>query len=191
MENTKEYGYGQEFRVNDNGAFYPAYMPMEDLQMLACKFAIHLLGAIDNAEVKVVQIHDGKGLDWEITKFSEDPDHKSEPWLSRKYTLSLWPSWRVCGCHDHWLSGRTPRCQYSERMDLAMQQIVDAFLAELKDKYNGRHRKWFVPQLDKHLRNRNWTNIISLCKKSFLQQTRKIDRRAKEIRADVKSRRKS
>jgi hypothetical protein len=190
MENTKEYGYGQEFRVNDNGAFYPAYLPLEDLQTLAFKFATHLLDAIDYAEVKVAQTHDGKGLDWEITSFSEEPGDKSQVRLSRKYTLSLWPSWRACGCHDHWLSYMTPRCQYSERMDKVMQQIVDAFLVELAQKYPSKTGAWFVPQLDKHLRNRNWTNILTLGKRSFSQQTRKVDRRAKQIRADAKRRRK-
>ncbi|WP_142685427.1 hypothetical protein [Chitinophaga polysaccharea] len=190
MEKTKELGYGQEFRVNDNGVLYPAYLPQEDLQLLAYKFTSYLLGAIDRAEVKVVQTHDGKGLDWEITQFSEGADDKPKLRICRKYTLSLWPSWKVCGCHDHWLSYLTPRCQYSDTLDRTMQVIVDEFRTELKHKYSDGHRKWFFPQLDKYLRNRNWTNIISIYKKSFSQQPLKVDRRAKEIRDDAKWRRK-
>lgn len=188
---NNEYGCGMEFRVNDNGAFYPAYMPKEDLQDLAWAFAKHIQGEIDYAEVKVAQIDDGKGLNWEIVEYSEDP-HCKQVWLSRKHTFSLWPSWRVCGFHDHWLSGRTPRCEHMPAMEKDMQALVHQFLTGLATKYSTAElADLFSPQLDKHLRNRNWTNILSIGTRSFEEQNKRMKRFTKEIRAEAIHRKQS
>ena len=174
--------YGNEFRVNDNGIMYPAYMPLRYLRKMAERFIDLVAHTPDYAEVKVSKIHDGKGLSWELTVYSEDPVDKDQVWMSRKYTFDLYPAWKAIGFHDHWLSLWTPRCEEMKRTDEEIQQLVTGIQAEMRAEYQDRS---LHPQLDKDLRNSNWTNILSVSKRSFPTQAVKKDRMAREIRKNA------
>ncbi|MBC9912760.1 hypothetical protein [Chitinophaga varians] len=185
------YEYGNEFSINRSGLFYPAYMTKDQLNNFAFHFAREIIGELTYVEVKVAQIDDGKGLTWEFIEYAEDTSDKKIVWLWRKYTFSMYPSWKIGGYHDHWLSGRTPRCQTAldtENTENRLQGIVNKIQQEMIVENNV---IGYGPQLDRFLsKNRNWTHIITFCHRSFASQPRKINKMTKEIREYAKQLRK-
>jgi hypothetical protein len=173
MDQNRDYSYGREFSINGNGIYYPSSMPLIELQKFAFNFTHQIISEVFYAEVKIVQTMDGKGLEWEISEFTEDSDNKKIVWLSRKYTFIIEPSWKVNLSYDHWYSGGVQeRCQRNQYMDNRLQEVVMKLQDEIKTAY------WspsYYPRIDKYLKNRNWTNILSLGKRSFREQTVKKD----------------
>ncbi|TKC60179.1 hypothetical protein FBD94_14800 [Pedobacter hiemivivus] len=169
MDQNRDYSYGHEFTINSNGIYYPSTMPLIELQKFASNFTHQIISEVFYAEVKIVQIMDGKGLEWEISEFTEDSGNKKIVSLSRKYTFIIDPFWKVSLSYDHWYSGGVKeRCQPNEYLDNILQEVVIKLQSEIKTAH------WspsYSPRIDKYLKNRNWTNILSLSKRSFREQT--------------------
>lgn len=166
------YCCGNEFRVNENGAFYPGYARLEDLREIGLEVMKLLVSPSEPSEVKIIRTHNDLGLHWQFSLYSWEATEK-KAYLSRVYSFDLYPSWGVKGFHDHWLSGHTPRTEHMVKSECRIQEIVNRQLAKMKENYKAPE---FTPLLDKYFKCGFGAIILYTSIKGITKQPLKVTR---------------